>query len=471
MENTSIINLKYTNSINLAQFEELFDKVKNTKYGDIIWSDNLPDDEKSQSFVKNIQDQIIQNNETFTRFPNDYLHSFFSYYAFKDLSDGQKLNEIPHWDNIKMDELNNWKVHEVYNKPSKDEQSLKKGSIYSAALFINHTNNQMVLAHRGIDAKLLLNDQTSINTNLNDILFNNTLPQMAICYEVTEHVINNIANKKEFKDYYLSFTGYSYGAWLAEYSVYFAHEKLNYFETKAVLFESPGIIKHQTSLNSNIVSEDTEEAFKNFNIVNYLTSPNLLNSSNSHTGTVFRIFLDENDSQKILDFVEKCLKPLKIFDSFMEKIKTSKFVINGLMSIFNLEKLEAIINLFNKKTGKPEYFEQILNWPHIKIDFGNDFKDNFRNLFKNKPMEKILDNIQLAKLHPDLLTDMAKSILATGCGLILDNLTELASPGIHFLINAIIEISSSNLEFNNFENEIPHYLAQLTRLHIFYELG
>jgi signal recognition particle GTPase len=48
---------------------------------------------------------------------------------------------------------------------------------------------------------------------------------------------------------------------------------------------------------------------------------------------------------------------------------------------------------------------------------------------------------------------MAKSILATGCGLILDNLTELASPGIHFLINAIIEISSSNLEFNKFENE------------------
>ena len=294
MENSSIINLKYTDSINLAQFEEIFDKVKNKKYGDIIWSDDLPVDEKSKSFVKNIQDRIIQNNETFTRFPNDYLHSLFSYYAYKDLSGGQKLNEIPNWNNIKMDELSNWQVHEVYNKPSKDEQTLKKGSIYSGALFINHTNNQMVLAHRGIDEKLPLEYQTSLSTNLNDILFNNTLQQMAFCYEVTEHVIKNIANKNEFKDYYLSFTGYSNGAWLAEYSIYFAHEILDYFETKAVLFESPGIIKHQVSLNSNIVSEDTEEAFKNLNVVNYLTSPNLLNSSNSHNGTVYRIFLRQS---------------------------------------------------------------------------------------------------------------------------------------------------------------------------------
>ena len=86
--------------------------------------------------------------------------------------------------------------------------------------------------------------------------------------------------------------------------------------------------------------------------------------------------------------------------------------------MLNQEKLEAIISLFNKKTGKPEYFEQILNWPDLKIDFGNDFKDNFKNLFKDKPVDKILDNIKLAFLFSDLFADdkLSKTILSTGCG-------------------------------------------------------
>lgn len=50
-----------------------------------------------------------------------------------------------------MDELSKLQVHEVFNKPSKDEQTLKKGSIYSGALFINHINNQMVLFLLGIN--------------------------------------------------------------------------------------------------------------------------------------------------------------------------------------------------------------------------------------------------------------------------------------------------------------------------------
>ena len=49
------------------------------------------------------------------------------------MSEGQKINDIPNWNNKKMDELSKLQVHEVFNKPSKDEQTLKKGSIYSGA--------------------------------------------------------------------------------------------------------------------------------------------------------------------------------------------------------------------------------------------------------------------------------------------------------------------------------------------------
>ena len=72
------------------------------------------------------------------------MHSLFSFYVYKDLNEGQKLDEIPNWEDKNMKELKNWQVHKVFNKPSKDERMTKKGSIYSGALFINHRNNQMV---------------------------------------------------------------------------------------------------------------------------------------------------------------------------------------------------------------------------------------------------------------------------------------------------------------------------------------
>lgn len=92
---------------------------------------------------------------------------------------------------------------------------------------------------------------------------------------------------KSKKGYQLSFTGHSLGAYLAVLSVFYAHKDHDYFNVNAVTFESPGSIEMIKKMNTNVVAERI--ALSEYDIVNYVSYPNLINTLDKHVGTLYHI--------------------------------------------------------------------------------------------------------------------------------------------------------------------------------------
>ena len=242
---------------------------------------DLNDIEQSK-LIHNIETNIIKNNDEFARFPSDYIHALMCYDVYRNF-DIEKENKVKFGHDF-------WKVIDLFEYPNVDVKNMKKSSIYFAVLYLNKCKKQLVLAHRGfsLNLKTLFADNGEIKKNIKTVLVKSTLPQLIKCFESTQKVIN-IAKKNQ---YFLSFTGYSNGAWLSEHAFNFSRNDKSLLDTKAVLFESPGL------------ACEIDDQNKNLNIINYLISPNMLNTSNSHSGRVFRLFLnnDETIDNKQLKF-------------------------------------------------------------------------------------------------------------------------------------------------------------------------
>ncbi|RNA08260.1 lipase family, partial [Brachionus plicatilis] len=208
--------------------------------------------------------------------------------------------------------------------------------------------NQLILAHKGIESKIedIFKEESSLNDQIQSVLCKEYVPQLVKCYEVTEFCFRKAIEKKCT----LSFTGYSNGAWLSEYSIYFCEKyikpmyrcQLN-VDFKAVLFESPVIMRDENQSISNIIISEIQFDVRNLNIVNYLVSPNLMNSN--------------KENQKSKKFLEKIKKKF-IPKTLCDKIEQYRF-------IYNEESFE---------NEKPSNYCLMENWPLLKIDFDNDYK-------------------------------------------------------------------------------------------------
>ena len=101
--------------------------------------------------------------------------------------------------------------------------------------------------------------------------------------------INVISHKL---NYNLSFTGFLNGACLAEYCNFFSLHLAENEQTKAILFNSPGI-------------EPIEES----NLcVNDLTEPNFYNCYHKHTGEMYRMFIETQASDEYVNSFKKLPK-------------------------------------------------------------------------------------------------------------------------------------------------------------------
>ena len=93
---------------------------------------------------------------------------------------------------------------------------------------------------------------------------------------------------------FLSFTGFTNGAWLAEHSLYYAHKDFDHKKSKAVLFDSPGMCG----------TEQDNFSLEDMNVINYLTAPCFANSCNKHVGAVYRLFVNQEKFNK-LNYITK----------------------------------------------------------------------------------------------------------------------------------------------------------------------
>ena len=182
------------------------------------------------------------------------------------------------------------------------------------------------------------------------------------------------------KDYFLSFTGYSNGAWLAEHSLYYAHKDFKHKKSKAVLFDGPGMCKSEQELEeTGIISKERKFSLEDMNVVNYLTAPCFANSCNKHVGAVFRLFVDQkkfnerNSVSNIIARIEKVPALRWLVKKLDKTLKNYKFFLIGLGSMFNHDNIDLIVDAFDKETGKPKYCERVIEWPVVQLEFHNSF--------------------------------------------------------------------------------------------------
>ena len=362
------------------------------------------------------------------------------------------------WFNAVTELEDEFQVIKVYN----EKTSLITANIYQGVLYLNEKKKQIVLAHNNMvaDLKSFFSADGQLISIMDGVVQNKTVAQLYTCYQVTKQAVEEARSR----DCYLSFTGFSNGAWLAEHSVYFAHTELENEKTRGVLFESPGIVKSEIDIHSNEIINKKQEDFSlsDLNIVNYLTAPSFSNACNQHIGLNYRIFPDaikfraNNKMHEDLKTLKE--KPIlgKLYEWVLEN-KSGQFFLDGILSMFYPGKLGVILAEFDAAKGKPKYCEEVDKWPMIKFDLSKDYEENLKNLTKtmaNKP-------IGLIPL-PSFMKDFAGGLLSWVVGKVADKCVQKMAPGLHMLVNLLIELQKGNIDLDQFEN--PSYYESKFRL-------
>jgi hypothetical protein len=363
---SSDINLlvdKSNESLTLSDLEDLLKKVKtNLTLGDIKWPNKLPDQGRSKEFIQKIEQELLKNNKEFSIFPRDHILAQICLDVYRD-----NLTET----GVVSFSDENFIILKTFIEPK---------YLYIGALYLNESRRQLVLAHRGYSPnwKSLLNKEGTFKPNIESKWLNQVnIPQLAV-----SHLVTQIACKMAQENKYsLSFTGFSNGAWLAEHSIYFSNKYFDFKKTRAVLFDSPGIVKYKNDLDA---SDSSNFQFDSMNVVNYLTSPCFINSLNKHSGTVYHL-LAKQDKIKVEAFLKEIEKSCRIGKKLRRKLgsKESEFFLNALLLMFTPRShLENVVNMFEKQNGRlaSSDYKHMLDWPLVELDVSANYSENISYL-------------------------------------------------------------------------------------------
>ncbi len=346
------------------QLNDLLDKVNNNQFiGHIIWG-TLPSD--ADEVVKQIEAKLVQNNKSYKHHPTDFVHGLLSSHSYQTSKIDDKVeftvdSESKEHVNVKYNHhLENWRVEQVFQPDESDD--------HYSVLYFNDKDHHAVLAHRGTDIggsiiSLLtggFKGNESLKADLIEILNHNIGVQQAASYASTKEALDIIRDKYEY--YHFSTTGHSLGAWLAELSLYFCHMDFNCHDVRAVTFDSPGTKDHLEVFKSNVDNPYTKVNTSLFDIVTYLSAPNVVNICNQHIGKVYRI-MPEIQYKEIL----KRDLPWVIPQSLKIIIENNKYYLDSLLSVSG-HSLNPMLDIFDPETGKPysDKYSMVLDWPHIK---------------------------------------------------------------------------------------------------------
>lgn len=346
-----------TTKLNEYNLRQTLDKISSHKnIGHIMWNDGevrkIENNPELQKLKVEIEHRIIENNKSYHQHPSDFIHGLLSSHVYEDSTQNTlvKFKEKEKDDKYGK-HLEGWTIYDIVSDGNRG---------YYGAIYVNNTNKQIVLAHRGTTTELidLVKSDSPWKTNFEGIVGNKIVPQQAKAFEAAKKAA--IFAKQE--GYHLSITGHSLGAWLAELSTYFCYNDLNHDQVKAVTFDSPGSRKTYESFRSSVDNVKTRIDPINLDIVTYLSKPNFVNSCNGHVGRVYEL---PTEIQVLPESVNKFLSKLSKIPIIGSTIKENEYFVNGLLSITG-HKLDLILETFDPTTGKPKEYKEVLDWPCIK---------------------------------------------------------------------------------------------------------
>ena len=337
------------------QLSDLAERVANNSFiGHIIWG-RLPQD--AGAVVGQIEDKLIENNKLYKTHPTDFTHALLSSHSYKTSEVGNRVEftvdskGAPHVNAKYNQYLEDWRVEKVFKPKNADD--------YYSVLYVNDKTHHAVLAHRGTDIPSSLKGKNaSLKADLIEILNHNIGVQQAASYVSTKEALD-ISNSL---GYNFSTTGHSLGAWLAELSLYFCHMDFDYHQVKAVTFDSPGSKDQMDVFKSNVHNDDTKIRTNQFDMVTYLSAPNIVNVCNQHVGKVYRLAPE-------IKYPEALKKELPaMLPKFVKNIiAENKYYLDSLLSVSG-HSLSPMLDVFDPETGKPypDKYALVLDWPRIK---------------------------------------------------------------------------------------------------------
>ena len=407
-ENTHHLNLK-DKELNNNELRAVLNQLQDNKtIGHVTWG-LTPIDEDSKGLIRQIESKIIQNNKEYKLHPNDFIHGLLSSYVYQENTEGSDIKfDEDNVNNRHNEYLKGWKVHRVFDVPDSGK--------YYAAIYANEETKQMVLAHRGTTVEWmdLFKSDSPLKTDIRGILGDDIIKQQVEAYIATKESVKYTREKGCF----LSITGHSLGAWLAELSTYHCYKDFEYYGVKAVTFDSPGTKNSMDKFKSNIDGAKTNfDPGIQLDITTYLSAPNIVNSCNKHIGNVYRVF----PKVSVPKLIEKYLP-------YLEKIpyiSNNLFMLHGLLSILG-HGLDLILEQFNPQTGKPHNHKQILDWPEIEYVLTEPIKGALGKIVTFAanaiPGVNFITNFIPSSISPFIAKKVEKYIVNT-----LDNNTILVS--------------------------------------------
>ena len=304
--------------------------------GHVMWNKDHVGKPEYDELKTKIEEKIIENNKKFRRYPNDFILGVLSLHSYEDSKRDEKIIFLNKELNNEYERfVSGWLVHDVVKEEG-----------YYGVIYKNEKNKQIVLAHRGttFEFKDLFNTNTPLNADINGVVKNQIIPDQKLVNDLTKKAI---VFAKE-NGYFLSITGHSLGAWLAEMSNLYANQSFKYNKARTVTFESPGSKPSFDKFKSNVENKWTEYDARNFDMTSYLSTPNFINCCNGHYGNLIECEFDKDELEKNLPDNIKCLNPV--------------FLLYGILAL-RRHFLESILKKFDKNSGKPLKYKVVTDWP------------------------------------------------------------------------------------------------------------
>lgn len=197
-----------------------------------------------------------------------------------------------------------WKIYSTYTGLSD----------YFGVIYANTQTKQLVVTHKGT------NSIGTLIEDLRGIVLNSDSPHKRAAFELTHQAIA-LVQSGCFKDYRLSFTGHSLGAFLAELCVFYCPRNFNYHDhVNAVTFDSPGIKEALKKLESNLENIHVDL----LDILGYVSYPNLVDTFDQHVGTLYSLQTDLGNWGNWSGWFTKCAHTIDGFVYYLKDRKNEK---------------------------------------------------------------------------------------------------------------------------------------------------
>lgn len=391
-------------------------------------------------------------------FANDFTHALLSSLAYHDHEDGDKLKFVKE-SKLKYNKyLENWHVEKVFS-PSKSDD-------YYSILFLNPKEGHAVLAHRGTNLKdSIIGFNNSLKSDIVEVLNGNIGVQQIAAYESTQSALRIIREKNQtkgsdHKPYHFSLTGHSLGGWLAELSLYFCYKDFLHKDVRAVTFDSPGTGDHLQNYKSNMCNKNFDHNL--LDLTTYCSAPNIVNTCNRHFGEMYRIYTKTFDPKKqVKAYLNQLQLPKKV-TSTKHKLKSkpnpTKLIMKAIDSNEHYARvlialtghsLDPIIEVFDEKTGLPNYYKEVKDWPLLLHE--NSGKICAGEKILNEVASYLADQLYIPQVVINFATKaVANLVPTTTTSCIANIIAELLSGNIN-----LVQISES---FKNLKDGSQGYV-------------